>query len=94
MRPKAEWAIDSEPIRARGIIVKYKVYHATVPEYLTQLFRNITTTSEVVRSKCSCPNLRKLIKRTFAYRWAIAWNELPNHVRDLETLNRFKAYLR
>ena len=25
MRPKAEWAIDSEPIRARGIIVKYIV---------------------------------------------------------------------
>ena len=23
MRPKAEWAIDSEPIRARGIIVNY-----------------------------------------------------------------------
>ena len=22
MRPKAEWAIDSEPIRAQGIIVK------------------------------------------------------------------------
>ena len=39
MRPKAEWAIDSEPIRARGIIVKYKVYHAAVPEYLTELFR-------------------------------------------------------
>ena len=26
MRPKAEWAIDSEPIRARGIIVKYPIY--------------------------------------------------------------------
>ena len=25
MRPKAEWAIDSEPIRARGIIVNYYV---------------------------------------------------------------------
>ena len=25
MRPKAEWAIDSEPIRARGTIVKYSV---------------------------------------------------------------------
>ena len=25
MRPKAEWAIDSEPIRARGIIVKYSI---------------------------------------------------------------------
>ena len=23
MRPSASWAIDSEPIRARGIIVKY-----------------------------------------------------------------------
>ena len=23
MRPKAEWGTDSEPIRARGIIVKY-----------------------------------------------------------------------
>ena len=26
MRPKAEWAIDSEPIRARGIIVKYHCF--------------------------------------------------------------------
>ena len=24
MRPSASWAIDSEPIRARGIIVKYR----------------------------------------------------------------------
>ena len=29
MRPKAEWAIDSEPIRARGIIVIYKKYPGT-----------------------------------------------------------------
>ena len=65
MRPKAEWAIDSEPIRARGIIVKYKVYHAAVPEYLTELFWNITTTSEVVRSTCSCPNLRQTHKKNF-----------------------------
>ena len=25
MRPKASWAIDSEPIRARGIIAKYEL---------------------------------------------------------------------
>ena len=37
MRPKAEWAIDSEPMRARGIIVlvkwskkyRYKTYFAS-----------------------------------------------------------------
>ena len=27
MRPSASWAIDSEPIRARRIIVKYSVWH-------------------------------------------------------------------
>ena len=30
------------------------------------------------------------LKIIFAYREVIAWNELPNHVRDIETLNRFK----
>ena len=26
MRPKAEWAIDSDPIRAGGIIVNYEIW--------------------------------------------------------------------
>ena len=34
------------------------------------------------------------LKKNFAHRGAIAWNELPNHVRDLETLNTFKVFLR
>ena len=36
MRPKAEWAIDSEPIRARGIIVNYYVFKYKV--YLSVSF--------------------------------------------------------
>ena len=81
-----------------GIMI-YKIYHAAVPEYLTELFR---LTSEVhnynLRGSKFDMQLPKpktnSLKRTFAYRGAIAWNELPNHVRDLETLNRFKVYLR
>ena len=33
MRPRAEWAIDSEPIRARGIIVNY-LYFITYSQAL------------------------------------------------------------
>ena len=36
MRPKASWAIDSEPIRARGIIVKY-----TLPDRLEAHEENV-----------------------------------------------------
>ena len=34
MRPKAEWAIDSDPIRARGVIVNYEIW---APYHLTQV---------------------------------------------------------
>ena len=38
MRPKAEWAIDSEPIRARGIFVKYCIkVNKTVLKWLIQI---------------------------------------------------------
>ena len=77
-------------------IMMYKVYHATVPEYLTVLFR--------LTSKVHNYNLRGIkfdmqvpkpktnsSKISFAYRGAAAWSALPNHVRDLETLNRSVA---
>ena len=80
-------------------IMMDKVYHAAVPEYLSELFR--------LTSKIHNYNLRgskfdmqlpkpktNSKKRPFAYRGAIAWNTLPNHVRSIKTLNSFKAFLR
>ena len=80
-------------------IMMYKVYHATVPDYLTEFFR---LTSEVhnynLRGSKFDMQLPKpktnSLKRSFAYRGATVWNALPNHVRDLELLNSFKAFLR
>ena len=37
MRPKAKWAIDSEPIRARGIKLLIMLYHTT-SAYLELIF--------------------------------------------------------
>ena len=68
----------------------YKVYHAAVPEYLTELFRltsevhNYNLRGSKFDMQLHKPN-RNLLKRTFAYRGVIAWNELPNHVRDLNS---------
>ena len=76
-------------------IMMYKVYYDDVAEYLTELF--------CLTSKVPYYNLRgsrldmqlpkpktNSLKRSFA----AAWNVLPNHVRDLKTLNSFKAFLR
>ena len=41
MMPKASWAIDSEPIRARGIIVKY-------PEFQSSYHQNHSTETPLV----------------------------------------------
>ena len=37
--PSASWAIDSEPIRARGIIVEYKLYRYVPPHRVRSLRR-------------------------------------------------------
>ena len=44
MRPKAEWAIDSEPMRARGIIVNsYKVErYVLLTKFIQHLFVILT----------------------------------------------------
>jgi len=75
-------------------IMMYKVYHAIVPEYLTELFLS-RLTSEVhnynFRGSKFDRNLPKpktnSLKRSFAYRGATAWNGLPNHVRTKELNN-------
>ena len=35
MRPKAEWAIDSEPIRARGIIFKSRPWDPCEKDFIS-----------------------------------------------------------
>ena len=41
MRPKDEWAIDSEAIRARGIIVKYIVNAMASVEIFSPKYQHI-----------------------------------------------------
>ena len=53
----------------------------------------ITFSLQKMPSQLSKPKTDSL-KIIFAYREAIGWNELPNHVRDSEKLNKFKVYLR
>ena len=47
--PSASWAIDSEPIRARGIIVKYSLIHL-------QLLRASDAKLALVTSKMASPS--------------------------------------
>ena len=78
-------------------IMMYKVYHNDVPEYLTEIF---CLTSEVhnynLRGSRFDMQLPKdktnSLKRHFAYRGVAAWNALPNHIRDLKTLNSFCVF--
>ena len=43
---KAEWAIDSEPIRARGIIVKY-ILHTVLHIFSVELMKIVNSFSHI-----------------------------------------------
>ena len=94
---KLNWPTLHDRQKMRMNIMMYKVYHHDLPENLTELF---CLTSEVhsynlrgSRFDMQLPKPKtNSLKRSFAYRGAAAWNSFPDHVRDLKTLNSFKAF--
>ena len=62
MRPKAEWAIDSEAMRARGIIVLVKS---------NLLVKNIATKKLKLAKRDSAAIVLAFKAGAFRYKWAI-----------------------
>ena len=92
------WQNLNERHQLQLLTMMFKVFHKQAPNYLQSLFQS---TSEVhsydLRGSKFDFQLPKpktnFMKRSFSYRGAIAWNELPNGVRELNTLESFKRAL-
>ncbi|CAB4042409.1 Hypothetical predicted protein, partial [Paramuricea clavata] len=81
-------------LKLRDAVTTYKCLKGLAPSYLCDKFQ--------MRSKIHSVNTRNKDKldiplynsasgqRTFHYRAVSIWNELPNHIKDIDTLNRFK----
>ena len=58
MRPKAEWAIDSEPMRARGIIVNCFQCHESITNVSEE---SITPFFKLLKNRLKSKNYTKII---------------------------------
>ena len=67
MRPKAEWAIDSEAMRARGIIVLVKY---------NQLVINVETKQLKLAKRDSAAIILLFKAGAFRYWWAITYSRV------------------
>ena len=80
------------------LLLTYKALHALAPAYLSDMIKEYRPT----RSLRSA-NKRLLVvprtktqygKRSFRHASAVLWNELPEHVKDAQTVQTFKRLLK
>ena len=74
-------------------ILMFKILDGLAPDYLQDLF-SIRTTKYYVRNLEMKLNLAKpntnYLKKSFSYRAASLWNNLPNNLRTIESVRSFK----
>ena len=80
------------------LVAVYKCTHGLVPNYLHNTFMQIsrihsysTRQANLAHLYTRKPKLTKF-KQSFTYRGVTLWNELPEHIRNTESLNYFKTY--
>ena len=86
-------------IKFHTLVAVYKCTHGLVPSYLYNTFVQISRIHSYSTRQANLehlytrqPKLTKF-KRSFTYRGVTLWNELPEHIRNTESLNYFKKKL-
>ena len=93
------WMPIIDLIKYHTLVAVYKCTHGLVPSYLHNTFMQIsrihsysTRQANLAHLYTRKPKLTKF-KRSFTYRGVTLWNELPEHIRNTESLNYFKTKL-
>ena len=83
---KLKWIPIDESLRNSETIMTFKALTKRLPNYLTDLFTKCENDNYNLRSNNTKLSQLKLktnfLKRSFSYRAAKAWNELPNEITD------------
>ena len=71
----------------------FKSLNNLTPKYLSELFKPYSTDYNLrnVDKKVALPFPHTdFLKRSFSYSGAMIWNDLPQNIRNIESLNSFK----
>ena len=83
---KLKWIPIDESLRNSETIMTFKALTKRLPNYLTDLFTKCENDNYNLRSNNTKLSQLKpktnFLKRSFSYRAAKAWNELPNEITD------------
>ena len=92
---KLHWLPVRQRITYKILILTFKVYHKTVPQYFCDLII-ARTYNRAVRSNNSFALVVPMIKlkhygeRSFSYAAPVEWNNLDVEIRSLSNLETFK----
>ena len=99
---KLNWLPIRERIHYKVLSLIHKSLFGTAPEYLKNMFTKLPTAQRTLRSSMDTTN--KLLvpfvkKKTFANRsisvmGPVLWNQLPRHLRNIDSFETFKSHLK
>ena len=100
MLDSLSWKPIIDLIKYHTLVAVYKCTHGLVPSYLHNTFMQISIIHSYSTRQANLAHLYtrqpKLtnFKRSFTHGGATLWNELPEHIRNTESLNYFKIKLK
>ncbi|CAH3021640.1 unnamed protein product, partial [Porites evermanni] len=81
---------------AHKAIMMFKSLNEQAPVYLQNLFHERSTDYDLRNSfhKLTLPRPRtNYLKRSFSYSGALLWNSLPENVREIKSVSKFKEQI-
>ena len=82
-----DWLTVNQLVVYHTVLAVYRVRTSGEPEYLADGLCCDNRTGHIVVK----PTRLSLLQKSFKFRGAIQWNELPHSIRTLETIGAFKA---
>ncbi len=87
------WLPIKHPIHFKILLITYKAQNGLAPQYLSELLLHYSP-SRPLRSQNSGHLITTAGGRSFSYLAPKLWNNLPNTVRESDTLYQFKSRLK
>ena len=90
---KLNWEKLSKRRQTQKALIMFKTIHKLAPEYLHQLFtpRRAEYNLRNLEGKLALPKPHSnYLKRSFSYSAALLWNNLPQEMRDADSIGNFK----
>ena len=90
---KLKWEKLSKRRQTQKALIMFKTIHKLAPKYLHQLFtpRRSEYNLRNLEGKLALPKPHtNYLKRSFSYSGALLWNNLPQEMRDTDSIGLFK----